>query len=48
MKTNINTVSIGGTPGWASPEQTLGMKVSGKTDVYTMALVVALITEAVV
>jgi len=33
MNTTFDTVAVGGTPGWASPEQALGSRVNAKTDV---------------
>lgn len=40
LNTKFERVAIGGTPGWASPEQVLGGNVSEKTDVYSLALVI--------
>eukprot|EP00341_Mesodinium_pulex_P009219 CAMPEP_0116895694 /NCGR_PEP_ID=MMETSP0467-20121206/5149_1 /TAXON_ID=283647 /ORGANISM="Mesodinium pulex, Strain SPMC105" /LENGTH=66 /DNA_ID=CAMNT_0004566543 /DNA_START=1079 /DNA_END=1279 /DNA_ORIENTATION=+ len=48
MGTPLNSVAVGGTPGWAAPEQTLNEEVTEKSDVYTLGLLVSLMTKAVI
>lgn len=48
MKTAFDNIAVGGTPGWASPEQTLGEVVNDKSDVYTIGLLLALFSRAII